>query len=115
MWRRKQMRLIHRVPFKPEEVESYRQLIFNNLTHGMKYVIESMDDMGLEVSSDNAHLVELIENAVDLRDGEAFPMDYFEPLKALWTDSGVQKAWERGNEAALPEKCAPSQSHHPGA
>ncbi|KZV77441.1 heterotrimeric G protein alpha subunit 4 [Peniophora sp. CONT] len=99
----KQMRLIHRVPFKPEEVESYRQLIFNNLTQGMKYVIESMDDMGLEVSSDNAHLVELIENAVDLRDGEAFPTDYYEPLQALWTDSGVQKAWERGNEAALPE------------
>jgi len=99
----KQMRLIHRVPFSSQEVESYRQLIFNNLTQGIKYVIESMEDMGLEYSPDNAAQVELIENAVDLRDGEAFPTQYYDALKALWDDSGVQKAWDRGNEAAIPE------------
>jgi guanine nucleotide-binding protein subunit alpha, other len=103
-----QMRLIHRVPFSSQEVESFRQLIFNNLTHGLKYVLDSMEDMGLEVSPENSQHIDLVENADDLRDGEVFPHPFYEPLRALWTDKGVQQAWERGNEAALPEKYASS-------
>ncbi|KAG6830262.1 hypothetical protein H0H87_008652 [Tephrocybe sp. NHM501043] len=99
----KQMRLIHKLPFSPQEIESYRQLVFDNLTSGMKYLLDAMEDMDLKVSEDNIPHVDLIENASDLRDGEAFPMAYYEPLKALWEDANVQKAWERGNEAALPE------------
>ncbi|KAI1788645.1 guanine nucleotide binding protein, alpha subunit, partial [Ganoderma leucocontextum] len=35
--------------FSPQEVESYRQLIFINLTRGLKCVIDSMKDMGMLV------------------------------------------------------------------
>jgi hypothetical protein len=38
------MRLIHKVPFSDQEVESYRHLIFNNLTHGMKYILDAVED-----------------------------------------------------------------------
>ena len=99
-----QMRLIHRVPFSSQEVESFRQLIFNNLTHGLKYALDSMEDMGLEVSPDNSEHIELIEGASDLRDGEVYPQHFYDPLRQLWNDKGVQQAWDRGNEAALPEK-----------
>lgn len=98
------MRLIHRVPFSSQEVESFRQLIFNNLTHGLKYVLDSMEDMELAVSPENSQHIGLIEGANDLRDGEVFPPAYYQPLSQLWNDKGVQQAWERGNEAALPEK-----------
>jgi guanine nucleotide-binding protein subunit alpha len=98
------MRLIHRVPFSTQEIETYRQLVFNNLTHGLKYVLDAMEDMDLKVSGDNFPHVDVVENASDLRDGEPFPTMYYEPLRSLWADPGVQKAWERGNEAALPEK-----------
>ena len=101
----KQMRLIHRVPFSPQEVESYRQLVFNNLTHGMKYVLDAMDEMELSVLPENEDFVQMVIDAADLKDGEPFPKDYYEPLKRLWEDPNVQKAWERGNEAALPDKC----------
>ncbi|KAF8879951.1 heterotrimeric G protein alpha subunit 4 [Infundibulicybe gibba] len=99
----KQMRLIHKVPFSSQEIESYRQLVFDNLTRGIKYVLDAMEDMELKVSEENMEYLDMIENARDLRDGEAFPVSYYEPLKSLWTDPNVQKAWERGNEAALPE------------
>ncbi|KAI0078538.1 heterotrimeric G protein alpha subunit 4 [Panus rudis PR-1116 ss-1] len=99
----KQMRLIHSVQFQPEEIETYRQLVFNNLTHGMKYVLDSMEDMGISISDENIPHAQLIEDAVDIRDGQPFPKEYYEPLKKLWEDPGVQKAWERGNEAALPD------------
>jgi len=99
----KQMRLIHKVPFTAQEIESYRQLVFNNLTHGMKYVLDAMQDMELKVSEDNLPYIDVIENALDLRDGESFPTRYYTPLKDLWADPNVQMACERGNEAALPE------------
>lgn len=98
------MRLIHRVPFSPSEIESYRQLVFNNLTHGMKYLIDSMEDMGISLSEEYGDYVQLIDDATDLRDGQPFPPEFLEPLRKLWEDQAVQKAWERGNEAALPEK-----------
>ena len=103
----KQMRLIHRVPFSAQEIESYRQLVFNNLTHGLKYLLDAMEDMNLAVSEENAALLPLIDEAQDIRDGQPFPMEYLEPLRKLWADTNVQKAWDRGNEAAAPEKYVP--------
>jgi guanine nucleotide-binding protein subunit alpha, other len=98
------MRLIHRVPFSSQEVESYRQLVFNNLTHGLKYLLDAMEDMNLEVSEDNVQYIQMIEDAQDIRDGQPFPEEYIEPLQRLWEDPNVQKCWDRGNEAALPDK-----------
>lgn len=98
------MRLIHKVPFTPQEIELYRQLVFNNMTYGMRYVLEAMDEMELELSDDNVKYIEMFVDVTDLPDGEAFPFAYLEPLSALWADVNVQKACSRGNEAALPEK-----------
>lgn len=98
------MRLIHRVPFSPTEIEHYRQLVFENLTRGLQYLLDAMEDMELKVGEENLPHLELIDGARDIRDGEPFPMTFYEPLKSLWTDENVQKAWSRGNEAALPEK-----------
>jgi guanine nucleotide-binding protein subunit alpha, other len=98
------MRLIHRIPFDAREIEEYRQLVFNNLTRGMQALLESMDDMDLKLSAENQDYIDLIETAPDVGDGEPFPQSFYEPLKSLWADPNVQKAWNRGNEAALPEK-----------
>ncbi|KAG8834075.1 hypothetical protein FRC18_002652 [Serendipita sp. 400] len=99
----KQMRLIHKVGFTPQEIESYRQLVFNNLVHGMRLILESFSVFNLDVEPENSEYVPLIEGAPDLKDGEPFPLQYLGPLQALWEDKGVQKALLRGNEVALPE------------
>ena len=98
------MRLIHRVPFSTEEIENYRQLVFNNLTTGMAYVLEAMEDMGLEVAEENLPYVDIISNARDPQPYQPFPRMYYEPLKTLWQDDAIRRTYERGNEAALPEK-----------
>ncbi|KAJ7615769.1 heterotrimeric G protein alpha subunit 4 [Mycena polygramma] len=146
----KQMRLIHKVPFSAQETESFRQLVFDNLTRGLKYLLDALPDMELElpevysgVGEDGyvkgwapgecggqrrlkaaakkekgdgpildedgvtgdaiAADVELIERAEDLKDGEVFPLRYFGPLSRLWGEEVVRTAWNRGNEAAVPE------------
>ncbi len=98
------MRLIHTVPFSTQEIESYRQLVYDNITRGFKYLLDAMEDMELKVMEEHIDHIDLIENARDLHEGEPFHAEYLEPLKQLWADPGVQRAWERGNEAALPEK-----------
>jgi len=102
----KQMRLIHRIEFDDREIEGYRQLVFNNLTRGMQSLLESMVDMDLKLSAENQDYIELIETAPDIRDGEPFPKSFYDPLKSLWIDKNAQEAWNRGNEAALPENLA---------
>ena len=98
------MRLIHNVHFSSQEIEFYRQLVFSNLTRGLEFLLDALEDMELQVAEDNQPLVTMIQQAPDLKDGEAFPKEYYEPLKKLWEDEHVQKGWARGNEAALPEK-----------
>lgn len=63
-----------------------------------------MEYMDLKVSEENLQYIPLVENNPDLCDGEPYPPSFYEPLRSLWEDLNVQKAWERGNEAALPEK-----------
>ncbi|KIJ45046.1 hypothetical protein M422DRAFT_29901 [Sphaerobolus stellatus SS14] len=100
----KQMRLIHKVPFSPQEMESYRQLVFGNLTTlGLRVVLEAMDELELQLKEENTPYAQMIMEAPDLRDGDSFPSEYLEPLQALWKDPGVEQAIARGNEAALPE------------
>ncbi|KAJ7735837.1 heterotrimeric G protein alpha subunit 4 [Mycena maculata] len=45
----KQMRLIHRVPFTVAETESYRQLVWENVVRGLKYLLDAMADMEIAV------------------------------------------------------------------
>jgi guanine nucleotide-binding protein subunit alpha len=37
----------------------------------------------------------------EIKDSESFPRSYLQPLRALWTDKGVQLSVRRGNEYAL--------------
>ncbi|KAF7339004.1 Guanine nucleotide-binding protein alpha-2 subunit [Mycena venus] len=129
----KQMRLIHKVPFSAQETESFRQLVFDNLTRGLKYLLDALPDMGLELPESYTDVdpetgygskkgeggseldeegvkgegigndVALVEHAEDLRDGEPFPLRYYGPLSRLWGEEVVRTAWNRGNEAAVPE------------
>jgi guanine nucleotide-binding protein subunit alpha len=99
-----QMRLIHGVPFSSHEIEYFRKIIFNNLTYGLKLLLDAMQAMGLEVSERNKIYLDCVYNVNDIQDGEPFPWQYYKPLKLLWADPNVEQAWQRGNEASLPEK-----------
>ena len=47
------MRLIHKIPFSSQEIESYRQIVFGNITHGFRSLIEAMDGFDLKVTDPN--------------------------------------------------------------
>jgi len=99
----KQMRNFHQLPFSPQEIEGYRQQIFNNLTHGLKYALDSLLFLSLEISEGMADYVDMIEGAEDIKDSEPYPISYLEPLRQVWADPAIREAWTRRNEVALPD------------
>ncbi|KAJ7501230.1 G-protein alpha subunit-domain-containing protein [Mycena galericulata] len=51
-----QMRLFHGMSFSAREIDSYRQLIFDNLMRGVKYLLDDLLDMGLELPPAYTHV-----------------------------------------------------------
>lgn len=98
------MRLIHKVPFTPNEIEGYRQTVFDNITRGFKDLLEAMEDMKLEVSESNRQYIPLFEDIPDLKGGDTMPQEYKQALQELWADPAVQQAWDRRAEAAVHDK-----------
>ncbi|KAJ1310788.1 hypothetical protein OPQ81_009308 [Rhizoctonia solani] len=99
----KQMRVIHNDKFTPQEIESYRQLVFNNIIRGAVMLVDAISAMQLRLSPENERFAETLRNINDLRDGEVYPEELLEPLQSLWRDDSAQQGWSRANEVALPE------------
>ncbi|CAE7078200.1 unnamed protein product [Rhizoctonia solani] len=98
-----QMRVIHNDKFTPQEIESYRQLVFNNIIRGAVMLFDALPMMQLRLSQDNERFAETLRNINDLRDGEVYPEGLLQPLLDLWADAAAQEGWSRANEVALPE------------
>jgi guanine nucleotide-binding protein subunit alpha, other len=96
------MRSIHKARYTPAEIESYRHLVFDNIIQGMRMLLDARENMDYTVAPLNSPYVEIIQAARSLRDGEAFPIAFYEALTSLWNDSSVQAVWERRNENGLP-------------
>ncbi|PWN95682.1 putative Gpa2-guanine nucleotide-binding protein alpha-2 subunit [Tilletiopsis washingtonensis] len=100
----KSMRLIHHIPFTAAEREHYRRLVFVNLVQGMKLLLDAIEEWGGHFEHpEYATFLSLFIAYPDIAEEEPFPANYFEPLRLLWNDAGVQAAHRRGNEAAVPE------------
>ncbi|PWN47119.1 putative guanine nucleotide-binding protein alpha-2 subunit [Violaceomyces palustris] len=100
----KSMRIIHHIPFTDSERENYRRLVFVNVVQGMKAVLDAMEEWGGEFEhAEYVSFLPLFVTWPDIAEDEPFPENYFEPLRLLWNDKGVQDAFKRGNEAAVPE------------
>ncbi len=114
------MRLIHNVLWSDEEIETFRHQVFNNITFGLKQVLEALEYNGLNVLEESKVLaliftcfrtalnllqefLPFITDPVDIRDGQPFPIEYLAPLRTLWQDANIQMIFNRANDA-LPEK-----------
>ncbi|CAE6443971.1 unnamed protein product, partial [Rhizoctonia solani] len=99
----KQMRIVHNDQFTPQEIESYRQLVLNNIIRGAVRLVDALPEMQLQLSPENERFAQTLRDIKDLQDGEVYPEELLQPLQGFWEDAGVQEGWSRGNEVALPE------------
>ncbi|GAN04702.1 guanine nucleotide-binding protein subunit alpha-2 [Mucor ambiguus] len=103
----KQMRLIHASGFDDAERESFRIIVFSNIMLAMQIIFEVVDQLGIPLEcKSNADYSKLFQNVQPLKRGEPYPEAYLQPLKALWTDSGIRAAKQEGNIFALHDNAA---------
>lgn len=77
--------------------------MFSNIVGGMRSIIDTMDDLGLEIAPQNRRHIELVDNEVPINSGDPFPLEYHEALMALWNDPKVRECYDRAYQYALPE------------
>ncbi|KAG0150528.1 hypothetical protein CROQUDRAFT_652116 [Cronartium quercuum f. sp. fusiforme G11] len=88
----KQMQLLHGDGgFTASQTEHFRQQIFLNLHASMKNCIDVMADRNIEFDDKSLeNYLPMFDGYVQLEPGEAYPVEYIEPLKRLWVDRGLQ-------------------------
>jgi guanine nucleotide-binding protein subunit alpha len=98
------MRLIHDIPFTPREIETYRHVIFDNLTRGMLLLFEAMAEMEIPIPDRISAHREILSHAPEIQDRQPYPPEFKDIILAVWNDPDIQAVWQRAAEAALPEK-----------
>ncbi|KAI8973844.1 guanine nucleotide binding protein, alpha subunit [Pilobolus umbonatus] len=98
----KQMRLIHASGFKATEREGFRMVVFSNLFNTMQTLLEALSVLNLSITDPvSMEYATLFTNDPILQENQLFPEIYQEPLKYLWNDPAIQKAFDNGNMFAL--------------
>ncbi|KAI8342693.1 putative Gpa2-guanine nucleotide-binding protein alpha-2 subunit [Chlamydoabsidia padenii] len=98
----KQMRLLHTAGFDATERESFRHIVFSNITTTIQTLLEAMDS--LQIGFEDGQLedyLHLFDSPPTIQKYKPYPLEYLIPLKRLWQDKGVQHACRQGNTFAL--------------
>ena len=84
------------------ERESHRIVIFTNLLHSMRNMLEAMEKF--KITFENPELAKylpLFSNIPVVKRGDPYPEEYMDALRALWSDAGVKTSMAQANECAI--------------
>ncbi|KAI1344860.1 G protein alpha subunit [Xylariaceae sp. FL0016] len=91
---------------KTEKLE-WKPVVFNNVIQSMRLIFDAMEDYSIEFEDKaNEKNKEMVLIDIEIGPNDTLPEDYLQPVKSLWSDSGVQKAILKGNEYALHDNLA---------
>ncbi|RKP27811.1 putative Gpa2-guanine nucleotide-binding protein alpha-2 subunit [Syncephalis pseudoplumigaleata] len=98
----KQMRLIHAKGFTDLERESHRIVIFTNLLHSMRLLLEAMEREHVQFAdASNMSYLSLFSQVPVIKRNEPYPHDYQVALRSLWADANVRACLIQANECAI--------------
>lgn len=96
----KQMKILHNNGFTPEEKMQARELAYKNTMESIQTLCRACGDLMIRFdSTENQRKASSLLD-VDRNDG-LFQYELKKDIKILWSDSGVQQAFERSNEFHL--------------
>ncbi|CAH1365544.1 guanine nucleotide-binding protein G(f) subunit alpha [Tenebrio molitor] len=99
----KQMKILHISGFSNEEKKQKIPYIKQNIHESIHDIVGNMDKLDPPVqleNPDNQASAEFILN-LGSKEPSDYTEEYFEHVKKLWSDDGVQKAFQRSNEYQL--------------
>ena len=99
----KQMKIIHGQKFSEEQVQEYRQNIYDNIIRGMKVLVDARQKLGVPwVNGGNEKHADLIRKQDANASMEPSVLSqYVQSYKELWVDGGIQSTFERRGEYHL--------------
>lgn len=101
----KQMRIIHNLNYDVSSQLEFRKIIYQNIVKGMKVLVDAQKKLQIPLSNPENDLLGnqllLFDNTAGLNN-ETFP-PFKRMLGKLWSDRGIQRAFERRNEFQLTD------------
>ena len=99
----KQMKIIHMDGYSKEDFEQYREVVYSNTIQSLATIIRAMETINVPFGDSgrerDAGMV--LDKISRMADTEPFEPELLDAMKRLWTDSGVQVAFNRANEYQL--------------
>jgi len=100
----KQMRIIHGQGYTEDDRKGYTKLVYQNIFQAIQALCRAMKSLNIQyanpvVNVDNAKLVLNVDHESVTR----LESNYAKAVATLWSDSGIQKAYDRRREFQLSD------------
>lgn len=93
----KQMKLIHEGGYNVQERRAFRAIIFTNLIQSIKSILKAMDTLNIPLENPEKEPYKaLVLEFQDQSTGDDLSEPFFDAVRYLWIDKGVQECFKRG-------------------
>jgi len=96
------MKLIHEGGYSTDEREAFKEIVYSNTVQSMRVILEAMEQMDIPLDEPrNEYHVQTVFLQPQQMDGNVLPPEVGLAIKSLWSDRGVQEAFDRSREYQL--------------
>uniref|UniRef100_A0A8C7H5R9 Guanine nucleotide-binding protein subunit alpha n=1 Tax=Oncorhynchus kisutch TaxID=8019 RepID=A0A8C7H5R9_ONCKI len=91
----KQMRIIHGTGYTDEDKRGFTKLVYQNIFTSMQSMIRASETLKIQYKYEQNKSNALLVREVDVEKVCSFEQPYISAIKMLWTDPGIQEAYDR--------------------
>uniref|UniRef100_A0A1A8VF29 Guanine nucleotide-binding protein subunit alpha n=1 Tax=Nothobranchius furzeri TaxID=105023 RepID=A0A1A8VF29_NOTFU len=99
----KQMRIIHGTGYTDEDKKGFTKLVYQNIFTSMQAMIRATETLKIPLKYEQSKNNSLLVREVDVEKVTTFEQPYISAIKQLWTDPGIQEAYDRRREYQLSD------------
>uniref|UniRef100_A0A672N3W5 Guanine nucleotide-binding protein subunit alpha n=1 Tax=Sinocyclocheilus grahami TaxID=75366 RepID=A0A672N3W5_SINGR len=99
----KQMRIIHGTGYTDEDKRGFTKLVYQNIFTSMQSMIRATENLKIGFKYEQNKANAMLVKEVDIEKVSSFDQPYISAIKMLWTDPGIQEAYDRRREYQLSD------------
>ncbi|XP_028399541.1 guanine nucleotide-binding protein G(q) subunit alpha-like isoform X2 [Dendronephthya gigantea] len=101
----KQMRIIHGQGYTEDDRRGYIKLVYQNIFMAIHSLTRAMETLRIPYATPSNEDFVSIVRSVDPDAVTSFRKEYYDAVKNLWNDSGIQECYDRRREFQLSDSC----------
>ncbi|XP_016120396.1 guanine nucleotide-binding protein subunit alpha-11-like, partial [Sinocyclocheilus grahami] len=99
----KQMRIIHGAGYTDEDKRGFTKLVYQNIFTSMQAMVRATEHLKIPFKYEENKNNALLVREVDVEKICSFDQPYVSAIKKLWSDPGIQEAYDRRREYQLSD------------